>query len=714
MTTPKRYLVTSALPYANGPLHIGHLAGAYLSGDAYVRFLRLSGKDVLYVCGSDEHGAAITMRALKENTTPQAIVDHYHTMIKDAFAGIGISFDIYHRTSAQIHHQTSQDFFKVINDKEGFLEKEIEQYFDEEAGQFLADRYIIGECPNCGHKEAYGDQCENCGTSLNPTDLISPRSTLSGQAPILRKTKHWYLPLDDHEEWLRAYIVDGKVDGDFHHDPDDWKNHVLGQCKSWLDAGLHPRAITRDLDWGVDVPLEVPGSEGKKLYVWMDAPIGYISATKAYAAEKGIDWEPYWRDEESALIHFIGKDNIVFHCLIFPAILKEYGGYNLPINVPANQFVNLEGKKVSTSKGWAVWIHEYLQDFPDRQDELRYYGYKIMPEQKDSDFTWKGFQDAVNNELVNNFANFINRVMVLTKKYYDGVVPEIDESISINAPQESGLPTWHDSELLDLFDQLHLYRQYIKGFDFRNALRILLEVSSTGNQLLQLNEPWKFQKTNPDTVKVVMNLALQYVTALGVACRPFLPHTSDRMREMLSLPAFTDSDEFVHLMNDLSEGKHLIPSGHRIGDAVHLFTKIADEAIEAQIQKLKGEATQLETAEVEEQDGAIKPHASFNDFEKLDLRTATILQAEKVPKADKLLKLTVDLGFEERTVVSGIAELYQPDDLLGKDVVIVANLKPRKIRGVESRGMILLAEDREGKLGFVSPPKGWSRGEVVR
>ena len=714
MTTPKRYLVTSALPYANGPLHIGHLAGAYLSGDAYVRFLRLSGKDVLYVCGSDEHGAAITMRALKENTTPQAIVDHYHTMIKDAFTGIGISFDIYHRTSAQIHHQTSQDFFKVINDREGFLEKEIEQYYDEEAGQFLADRYIIGECPNCGHKEAYGDQCENCGTSLNPTDLISPRSTLSGQAPVLRKTKHWYLPLDDHEEWLRAYIVDGKVDGDFHHDPDDWKNHVLGQCKSWLDAGLQPRAITRDLEWGVDVPPEVPGSKGKKLYVWMDAPIGYISATKAYAAEKGIDWEPYWRDEESALVHFIGKDNIVFHCLIFPAILKEYGGYNLPINVPANQFVNLEGKKVSTSKGWAVWIHEYLQDFPGRQDELRYYGYKIMPEQKDSDFTWKGFQDAVNNELVNNFANFINRVMVLTKKYYDGVVPEIDESISINAPQESGLPTWHDSELLDLFDQLHLYRQYVKGFDFRNALRILMEVSSTGNQLLQLNEPWKFQKTNPDTVKVVMNLALQYVTALSVACRPFLPHTSDRMREMLLLTAFTDSDEFVHLMNDLSEGKHLIPAGHRVGDPVHLFTKIADAAIEAQILKLNGEASQQDTALLEEQDGGIKPHASFNDFEKLDLRTATILHAERVPKADKLLKITLDLGFEERTVVSGIAELYQPADLLGKDVVIVANLKPRKIRGVESRGMILLAEDREGKLGFVSPPKGWSRGEVVR
>ncbi len=714
MNPPKRYLVTSALPYANGPLHIGHLAGAYLSGDAYVRFLRLSGKDVVYVCGSDEHGAAITMRALKENTTPKAIVDHYHTMIKDAFAGMGISFDIYHRTTEPIHHETSKDFFRVLHDNKAFVEKETEQYFDETTGQFLADRYIIGECPKCGHKEAYGDQCENCGSSLSPTDLKSPRSTLSGAFPILRKTKHWYLPLEEHEDWLRTYILDGKVNGLYHHDSDDWKKHVVGQCKSWLDAGLHPRAITRDLNWGVDVPSEVAGSEGKKLYVWMDAPIGYISATKAWALENDKQWEPYWRDQESALVHFIGKDNIVFHCLIFPVILRAYEGYNLPINVPANQFVNLEGKKVSTSKGWAVWIHEYLEEFPGRQDELRYYGYKIMPEQRDSDFTWKGFQEANNNELVNNFGNFINRVMVLTNKYYDGEVPAFDESISINAPQESGLPSWHDSELLDLFDQLHIFREHIKSFDFRAALKILMGISSTGNQLLQLNEPWKYVKTDPDTVKVVMNLGLQYVAALSVACRPFLPHTSDRMRTMLRLDPCTEKDEFVELMNALSEGSHLLPGGHQIGKPEHLFTRISDEEIQVQIDKLQVVEETSHEEQEEEATSPIKPVASFDDFSKLDLRTATIVRAEKVAKTDKLMQLTVDLGFEMRTVVSGIAQSFEANHLIGKNVVLVANLAPRKIRGVESKGMILLAENEAGDLGFVSPPSGWKPGDIVK
>lgn len=712
MNPPARYLVTSALPYANGPLHIGHLAGAYLPADAYVRFLRISGKDVVYVCGSDEHGAAISIKALKEGTTPQAIVDKYHVLLRDAFQDMGISFDIYHRTSEQIHHETSQDFFRTLYKNDSFVELENEQYYDEEAQQFLADRYIIGTCPNCQHPDAYGDQCENCGSTLSPTELISPRSTISGSTPTLRKTKHWYLPLEDHEDWLRTFILDGVLDGDQHHAPDEWKKHVLGQCKSWLDAGLQPRAITRDLTWGVDVPPEIEGSEGKKLYVWMDAPIGYISATKAWAAEKGRDWEPYWKDEETALIHFIGKDNIVFHCLIFPVLLKSYaGGYVLPNNVPANQFVNLEGQKVSTSRGWAVWIHEYLQDFPERQDELRYYGYKIMPEQRDSDFTWKGFQEATNNELVNNLANFIHRVLVLSNKYYNGVVPVFDESISINAPQESGLPTWHDSELLDLFDKLHEYRQYMKSFDFRNALKVLMDVSSTGNQLLQLNEPWKMEKTDPDTVKVVMNLGLQYVTALSVVIRPFLPFASGRLRTMLNLPAIREDGEFVDLMDALSEGKHLIAGGHKIGKANHLFTKIKDEEIEAQVNKLQGDEKEVAA---DKNGVSLKDTANFDDFTKLDLRTGTIVHAEKVENADKLLKLTVDLGFEKRTVVSGIAKSYEPEGLPGQEIVLVANLAPRKIRGVMSQGMILMAENEEGKLGFVSPPKGWTKGDIVR
>ncbi|NND31360.1 MAG: methionine--tRNA ligase [Saprospiraceae bacterium] len=710
MISPSRYLVTSALPYANGPLHVGHLAGAYLPADAFVRFLRLSGKDVVYIGGSDEHGAAIKIKALREGTSPQAIVDKYHAMIKEAFSQIGISFDIYHRTSEQIHHETSQDFFRTLNDKGAFTELETEQYYDEEAKQFLADRFIMGTCPRCQHTEAYGDQCENCGSTLSPTELIDPRSTISGETPVLRKTKHWYLPLENHETWLRSYITNGVVEGKEHHYPEEWKKHVVGQCKSWLDAGLQPRAITRDLDWGVDVPQDIEGSEGKKLYVWMDAPIGYISATKAWAKEHKKDWELYWRDEETALVHFIGKDNIVFHCLIFPVILKSYGGYNLPVNVPANQFVNLEGEKVSTSKGWAVWIHEYLKDFPGREDELRYYGFKIMPELKDSDFTWKGFQDAINNELVNNLGNFIHRVLVLTNKYYNGVVPVFDESISISAPQEAGSPTWHDSELLDLFDKLHEYRSHIKAYDFRSALKSLMELSTTGNQLLQYNEPWKFEKTDPDLVKVVMNLSLQYVAALSVALRPFLPFTSDKIQEMLALPVIKEKGEFMDQMDALSEGKHLIAAGHKIKKAQHLFSRIDDEEIKAQIEKLNGGTKDKDAHAV----NGIKEVSSFEDFAKLDLRTGTITAAEKVEKADKLLKLTVDLGFEERTVVSGIAGSYDPATVVGQDIVLVANLAPRKIRGVVSQGMILLAEDKDGKLGFVAAPKGWTKGDVVR
>ncbi len=711
MNTPSRYLVTSALPYANGPLHIGHLAGAYLPADAFVRFLRLSGKDVAYIGGSDEHGAAIKIKALKEGVTPQEIVDKYHEMIKKAFEEIGISFDIYHRTTEQIHHDTSQDFFLTLYKNGAFTEQETEQYFDEESGQFLADRFIVGTCPRCQHAEAYGDQCENCGSTLSPTELINPRSTISGSTPILKKTKHWYIPLENHETWLRSYITHGIVDGKEHHYPDEWKKHVVGQCKSWLDAGLQPRAITRDLDWGVDVPKEIEGSEGKKLYVWMDAPIGYVSATREWAKQNKKDWELYWKDEETALVHFIGKDNIVFHCLIFPVILKSYGGFILPDNVPANQFVNLEGQKVSTSKGWAVWIHEYLQNFPGKQDELRYYGFKIMPELKDSDFTWKGYQDAVNNELVNNLGNFIHRVLVLTNKYYNGVVPVIDESISISAPQESGLPTWHDSELLDLFDRLHEYRSHIKAYDFRSALKMLMEISTVGNQILQNNEPWKQEKTDPDMVKVVLNLGLQYITALGVACRPFMPFTSDRIREMLALPPIKEKGEFVDLMDALSEGKHLILAGHKIKKAQHLFTKITDEEIQSQVDALHRSKT------VEEPKPSVKKGmnpASFEDFSKLDLRTGKITAAEKVAKADKLLKLTIDLGFEQRTVVSGIAGSYDPESIIGQDIVLVANLEPRKIKGILSQGMVLLAEDKDGKLGFVSAPEGWPKGDIVR
>ncbi|NND06206.1 MAG: methionine--tRNA ligase [Saprospiraceae bacterium] len=712
MNPPSRYLVTSALPYANGPLHIGHLAGAYLPADAFVRYLRLSAKDVVYICGSDEHGAAITIRALREDTTPQAIVEKYHKMISEAFEHMGISFDIYHRTSAKIHHETSQDFFQKLYDNGSFIEKENDQFFDAEAGQFLADRYIIGTCPKCGHDEAYGDQCENCGSTLSPTELIKPKSTISGSTPILKKTKHWYLPLEQHEDWLRSFISEGLLDGEQHHYPDEWKKHVVGQCKSWLDAGLQPRAITRDLDWGVDVPQQIDGAKGKKLYVWMDAPIGYVSATKQWAKDHGKNWEEYWKDDDTALVHFIGKDNIVFHCLIFPVILKQYGSFNLPINVPANQFVNLEGRKVSTSKGWAVWINDYLKDFPNRQDELRYYSFKIMPEQRDSDFTWKGYQEAVNNELVNNLGNFIHRVLVLTNKYYNGVVPVFDESISINAPQESGLPTWHDSELLDLFDKLHDLRSYLKSFDFRSALKTLMEVSSIGNQMLQLNEPWKHEKTDPDTVKVVMNLGLQYVTAISVVLDIFMPFSSKKLRSMLSLAPIQEKGEFVDIMDALSEGKHLIQAGHKINKAQHLFSRIDDGDIAAQISKLK--ATEGAKEENEVAEGDMKPTASFDDFSKLDLRTGTIISAEKVEKTDKLLKILVDLGFETRTVVSGIAETYDPEELKGQEIVMIANLAPRKIRGVVSKGMILLAEDGNGKLGFVSAPKGWAKGEVVR
>ncbi|MBK7796873.1 MAG: methionine--tRNA ligase [Saprospiraceae bacterium] len=711
-----RYLVTSALPYANGPLHIGHLSGAYLSADVFVRFMRMMDKDIVFICGSDENGAAITMRALKESKTPQEIIDTYHEMFVKTFEGIGISFDHYGRTSSDLHHKTSQDFFRELLSKNQFVEQETEQYYDLEAQQFLADRYIMGTCPKCGHPDAYGDQCEKCGSSLNPIELISPRSVITGSVPELRVTRHWFLGLDQHEQWLKEWIGSGTLEGKEHHDPEAWKNHVVGQCKSWLDAGLSPRSMTRDLDWGVDVPQEIPGSKGKKLYVWLDAPIGYISATKQWAADHQKDWKDYWQKEDSALIHFIGKDNIVFHCIIFPAILKAHGQFNLPVNVPANQFMNLEGQKISTSRNWAVWVHEYLADFPNMQDSLRYYLCKNMPEQKDSEFTWKLFQEAHNTELVNNLSNFIHRVFVLADKYFKGVVPDFDPDYPFEGVAGDELGGYHETELLYLFDQIQAMNQCLREYDFRGALKYVMDISSSGNLLLQKNEPWKNFKNDPEWVEVVMNLALQYVACLSVIVRPFLPFTSDKLRTMLGLDRLEEKGELVKMLDELAEGGVIISPHHKLAKFDYLFTKIDDSVIDIQIQKLAGQDqqrvsglpdTQLQYAEQ-------KSEISIDDFIKLDLRTARIILAEIVPKADKLLQLTLDLGFEKRTVLSGIAEHYKPDEIIGKEVVVVANLAPRKIRGIESRGMILMAENAEGKLNFVSPDKKWQPGSTVK
>jgi len=706
-------MITSALPYANGPLHIGHLAGAYLSADVYARFRRLNGDDVLFVCGSDEHGAAITLRAAKEGKTPKEIVDKYHELFKTTFERIGLSFDIYHRTSSDLHHETSQEFFKNLYEKGEFEEIETEQYYDVEKEQFLADRYITGTCPKCNSEGAYGDQCESCGSTLNPTDLINPKSTISGSVPVLKKTTHWYLPLDKYEGWLKEWINEGEKDGEKLHDPEDWKNHVIGQCNSWIDGGLNPRSMTRDLTWGVDVPQDIPGHEGKKLYVWMDAPIGYISATKQWAIDNNTDWKPYWQADDTALIHFIGKDNIVFHCLIFPGILNAHGEYILPTNVPANQFMNLEGNKLSTSKNWAVWVHEYLDDLPGKEDELRYCMIKNMPETKDSEFTWKAYQEANNNELVNNLANFVNRVIVLTNKYYEGVVPEFDENLELIGANHPDEASYHDSEMLDLFDDLQVVCDHIRKYEFRNALSKVMEISGKGNQILQFNEPWKKQKDAPEDVEVVMNVALQYVTALSVIIKPFLPFTSDKMRKLLNLEPVEDNGGLLDAMNDLAEGSLLVETGHSIGKAEHLFSRIDDAVIDAQVEKLKANAKANE-ATIQENEVKLKPEVQFDDFMKMDIRTGTIVDAAKVKKADKLLQLTLDMGFEKRTVVSGIAEFYQPEEVIGKKVSVLVNLAPRKIRGVESKGMVLMAENSEGKLSFVSPDTKWENGSTVR
>ncbi len=709
----KRYLITSALPYANGPLHIGHLTGAYLPADIFVRFLRLTGKDVVWVCGSDEHGAAITVKARKENTSPKEIIDKYHEQLRDALFGMGISFDIYHRTSSPIHHETSQDFFRTLLKNGAFKEIESEQYFDETVDQFLADRYIMGTCPICKNPNAYGDQCEQCGSTLSPTDLIDPKSTLSGSTPIKKLTKHWYLQLDKEQDWLRTWIETGILNGEQHHFPEDWKSHVLGQCKSWLDNGLEPRSMTRDLDWGIDVPQEIPGSKGKKLYVWLDAPIGYISATKQWAIDHNKDWETYWRDPETALIHFIGKDNIVFHCLIFPVILKIYGGYNLPINVPANQFMNLEGDKVSTSRNWAVWILDYLKEMPGKEDQLRYYLIKTMPEQRDSEFLWKGFQDAVNNELVNNLANFFNRVIVLVNKYFDGKVPSFDPDKGFVGTEEADFDSFHEVELLNVFDRVQDLNQSIREFRFRDALKSIMDLSSTGNLILQSNEPWKKEKSDPESVKVVLNYCIQLVAVLSVAIRPFLPFTSDKMRDQLNLPQLKDENDLNIMLDALAEGELLIPQDHKIGEPVHLFSRVDDAVIQEQIDKLK-KGQVVPAVPVVTSAEPVKETIDITDFTKIDLRAGTILSASKVEKADKLLELTVDLGFETRTIVSGIAKHFAPEKLPGQRVVIVANLATRKMKGIESNGMILLSENSDGSLKFVAPTTDAENGSAVK
>ncbi len=709
----QRQLVTAALPYANGPLHVGHLCGAYLPADIYVRFQRSMGKDVVFICGSDEHGAAITMRALKEGKTPRQIIDYYHALFQETFSRIGISFDYYHRTSSPLHHETSQAFFLELFQKGQFIEQESEQYYDEESKQFLADRYISGTCPKCGHPGAYGDQCESCGSSLSPTELLSPKSVLTQSVPILKKTKHWYFPLNQHEAWLKEWLNTGLLDGQPHHDPDQWKSHVLGQCNAWIDGGLQARAMTRDLDWGVDVPAQIAGHEGKKLYVWLDAPIGYISASKQWAVEHGKNWKDYWQDETCELIHFIGKDNIVFHCIIFPALLKAHGGYNLPTNVPANQFMNLEGNKISTSRNWAVWVHEFLEELPGMEDSLRYYLCKNMPEQKDSEFTWKGLQEAHNNELVNNLSNFVNRVLVLCHKYYKGIVPAFDPDQPITGVVANELGGFHDAEMLYLFDEIQSLSQSIRDFNFREALKKLMDISSAGNTLLQNNEPWKWYKQDPEMVKAVLNLCLQYVTALSVCMHPFMPFTSKRLRHMLALPEINGQGECVQMLDTLADGLALLLEGHKINSPSYLFSRMEDAVIEKQINKLKSIAMDKPEPNAKEY-SPLKDPISMEDFSKLDLRTARIVAADKVENADKLLKLTLDLGFEQRTVVSGIAEHFTPDQVIGQSVLLVANLAPRKLRGIVSQGMILMAENNEGKLRFVNVADDCPSGAIVK
>tara|TARA_B110000459_G_C16620567_1_gene501378 strand:- start:1708 stop:3747 length:2040 start_codon:yes stop_codon:yes gene_type:complete len=676
----KRHTITAALPYANGPLHLGHIAGCYLPADIYSRYLKGKGKDVLFVCGSDEHGAAITLRAKKEDTTPQEIVDKNHAIIEKAFNDFGIEFDIYHRTSSELHHETASDFFKDMHEKGAFIEKITEQFYDEENNQFLADRYIVGTCPKCAFDGAYGDQCEKCGSTLSPTELIKPKSTISGNAPILKETTHWFLPMNDHEKWLKEWIETGELDGVQQHDPATWRKQVIGQCKSWIDNGLLPRSITRDLDWGIKVPVE--GGKGKVLYVWFDAPIGYISASKQWAKDNNKNWEDYWKKEDTELVHFIGKDNIVFHAIIFPIILKSHGDFILPTNVAANEFLNLEGDKISTSRNWAVWLHEYLEDFSNKEDELRYVLTSIAPETKDSEFTWKDYQTRVNSELVAIFGNFVNRSVVLTHKYYDGKVPA------------QGVLSDYDKEVLAAIDSTKLkVDQLLSAYKFRDAQTEAMTLARLGNKYLADTEPWKLIKTDAETVKTIMNIALQLSKALADIFAPFLPNTSIKLNAMLN-----------------SDGLERLPDNHQINKAELLYQKIEDDAIDVQIEKLKATAVNQSNPKAK----PMKDEITFDEFTKMDIRISTILTAEKHPDADKLLKMTVDTGIDERTIVSGIAEHYKPEDVIGKQVSVLINLAPRKIRGIESQGMILMAENNEGNLAFVSPEKVIDNGGEVR
>lgn len=682
--SPKRYTVTAALPYANGPLHIGHIAGAYLPADIYVRYLRLQGKDVVFICGSDEHGAAITLRAKKEGITPQQIIDKYHSINKQAFADFGISFDIFHRTSDLLHYETAQGFFKTLNANGEFEVQLSEQFFDEDFQQFLADRYVMGTCPKCGHPDAYGDQCEKCGASLNPTDLIHPRSILSGKTPVLKETKHWYLPMQRHQQWLEEWITTGSFNGMeapiVPHNPNAWKPNVKGQCLSWLKDGLKSRAMTRDLDWGVPVPVE--GGEGKVLYVWLDAPIGYISATKQWAKENGKDWKLYWQDADTRLIHFIGKDNIVFHCIIFPIILKAHGGYILPDNVPANEFLNLEGDKISTSRNHAVWLHEYLQDFPGKQDELRYVLTSIAPENGDSEFTWKDFQTRVNSELVAILGNFVNRVMVLYHKYFQGVIQSDRKEFLLKA---------NDDAVKKTYETL---KDNIEQFKFRQALFEVIDLARHGNKYLTENEPWKSYANEPERAEQTLTECLLLIAHLGVCLQPFLPNTAKKIFNMLNLDhSFKRWDEPLELCK-----------GHILNSPQLLFEKIEDAAIKQQIEKLqKAKMENSITATASNELLPAKAEIVYDDFAKMDIRVGTILEAQKVPKADKLLQLTIDTGLDKRTVVSGIAEHFKPEEIIGKQVIILVNLAPRKLRGIESQGMILMAKDHQGKLHFVRP-----------
>ena len=672
LENPKRYTITAALPYTNGPIHIGHLAGVYVPSDIYSRYLRLQGKDVAFICGSDEHGVAISMKAKKEGITPQQVIDKYDGIIRQSFLDFGISFDNYSRTSSEIHHKTASEFFKKLYDNGDFIEETTEQLYDAKADQFLADRFVTGTCPKCDNPEAYGDQCEKCGSTLNATDLINPKSTITGETPILKSTKHWFLPLNRYESFLREWILEGHKN--------DWKPNVYGQVKSWVDGGLEPRAVTRDLDWGIDVP--VPGAEGKKLYVWFDAPIGYISSTKEWAAREGKDWEPYWKDADTKLVHFIGKDNIVFHCIIFPAMLKAEGSYILPDNVPANEFLNLEGNKLSTSKNWAVWLHEYLQDFPEKQDALRYALTANAPETKDNDFTWKDFQARNNNELAAIFGNFINRVVVLTNKYYDGIVPTPNEFSEVD-----------EQTLAELKAYPAVISSSIERYRFREALGELMNVARLGNKYLADEEPWKMIKENPARVQTQMYVALQIASALAILSEPFLPFTSAKLCNILQIKVNNWNLEF--------ENWNLTKPGHQIGQAEILFAQIEDAEIQKQLDKLEATKTanQVENAKAEPQ----KEIITFEDFAKVDLRIGTIIEAEKMPKANKLLVLKVDTGIDVRTIVSGIAEHFTPEEVIGKRVTVLVNLAPRALRGVESEGMLLLTNTAEGKLVFVNP-----------